>query len=104
MQELHNAYDHTDGVEIILVHGSANYGAYPSAKALLDQKNVTIPVIETGAPVAQRFGVRGFPALVLIDQSGTVVYTKYSALTESGREDLQKRIESMRPPGRAEAS
>ena len=101
MQELNKTYAEASDVEVVLVHASANFGRHSTAKSLLDEKNITVPVIENGAPIGQKYGVRGYPTLIVIDTSGKVVYTKNGALTPNGRRDLEKRIEKLRAEGRS---
>ncbi len=87
-----------DDVELILVHGSDNYGTkFESAQALLDDKDITIPVVEKGSAIAVDYGVRGFPTLVVVDKNGNIAHKKMTAVTrDSDREGLVRLIEELR--------
>ncbi len=90
MNELHEKFKNKK-FEVIGINA---YDTKNDVNWFSNKYNIDYPVLLNGKPVAEKYGVNGFPAFILIDKKGKVVYTAegYSPAVKTELEKLMKEM------------
>ncbi|MCD6326255.1 TlpA family protein disulfide reductase [bacterium] len=92
---VNNIYKKTRGKEVEVLGINLDRGSISKVKSFIKKGNLSMPIlIDEGGKISTKYGVRGIPTLVVIDQDGHI-YDKHVGADRSLDKKVLKKIDEL---------
>jgi len=92
MPEIQAIYEKFAGQPVEVIGISVEFEKAADPSAFVKRMGFTYPIALDGKPVADKYNVKAFPSVYLIDKHGKIIHAEHSGGRENFKEDMINRI------------